>query len=188
MNTTASAFSPASSRSIRNALSIVAGTLVLTALARLRVELPYSVVPVTGQTLGMLLIGAALGGRRAAGTLFLYLLEGACGMPVFAGTAGGAALLLGPTGGYLIGMLLGAFVIGSVLDTSRTEPSLPLIAGAFVLGLIPVFGLGALWLSRFVGTETAIAAGVLPFVPGELVKLAVGATMIRASSRLSRGA
>lgn len=93
---------------------VVAGSLLVALLAQVSIPLPFTPVPVTGQTLGVLLVGGALGSRLGAASLALYLGEGAIGLPVFAGGVGG--LPVGPTGGYLVGFVLMAYVVGYLAE------------------------------------------------------------------------
>jgi biotin transport system substrate-specific component len=154
---------------------LILGSSLLTALmARVEIPLPFTPVPITGQTFAVLLVGAALGSRRGALSMAVYLLEGALGLPVFAGGAAGLARLRGPTGGYLIGFIAAAFVTGWLAergwDRRPATTALAMLTGNAVIYL---FGLP--WLAWFVGgflgPKGALALGLLPFVPGDLLKL-----------------
>ncbi len=154
-------------------LAVVVSSLLLWASAK--VQLPFWPVPMTLQTLAVLAIAGALGRRLGLAAVALYLAEGAAGLPVFAGAPErglGLAYMAGPTGGYLLGFLLAALIVGSL--AGRGPAARP--AGLFLLmlaGLAAVHIPGALWLARFVGPENAIAFGVAPFVPGDVLKAAV---------------
>jgi len=102
---------------LTDALLVVAGSLFVAALAQVSLPLPFTPVPITGQTFAVLLVGAVLGARRGAASLVLYLLEGSLGLPVFANGTNGLARLLGPTGGYLIGFVAAAWIVGYSLNT-----------------------------------------------------------------------
>jgi biotin transport system substrate-specific component len=143
------------------------------------IPLPFSPVPITGQTLAALLIGALLGSRLGALCILLYISEGLLGVPVFAGGSAGLLRLLGPTGGYLAGMVLAAYVTGSLAE--RGWDRRPLTAAlAMLCGNIAIYILGLPWLAHFVGAGHVLAAGLLPFIPGDLLKLAIAATLLPA--------
>ena len=154
-------------------LALVSGGSLLVALAaQIAIPLPFSPVPITGQTLAVLLIGALLGSRRSAGSLSLYLIEGALGLPVFAGGRSGLAYMLGPTGGYLIGFVAAAFVTGWLAERQwdRRARSNVLV---MLLGNVVIYACGLPWLARFVGADRALVLGLYPFIAGDLLKLAL---------------
>ena len=130
------------------------GSLLLAVSAE--VQFPYP-VPMTVQTLVVLLIGAALGARLAAASVALYLIEGLAGLPVFAGAVAGPLYMAGPTGGFLVGFLAAAALIGFVADR-RWDRSWIRLLGSLSLGHAVVFVFGFLWLAQFVGAEKAFAA------------------------------
>ena len=168
-------------RLVRELLVLLLGTVFLALLARIEIRLePFSPVPITGQTLGVLLIGALYGPWRGALCLLAYLGEGAAGLPVFAGGASGAAVLVGPTGGYLIAFPVAAAIVGLLVQPLRGVLSgwraLPgLLIGTIVIYLIGVPGLA---LSTGMGLLTAIEKGMLPFIPGDLIKVVVAAAVL----------
>ncbi len=168
-----------------DAALIVAGSLLVAALAQVVIPLPFTPVPVTGQTLGVLLVGAALGGRRGAASLALYLTEGALGLPVFGGGAAGLARVLGPTGGYLAGFVLAAFVVGYLAERGR-DRRLPASLLVFAAGEAVIFACGLAWLALFVGPAHALAAGLWPFLPGDALKALLAAGLLPAAWRLTR--
>src|SRR5512143_1882057 len=112
MPTLAARSFPRVDRRVRDVLLVVGSSLFVAALAQIRIPLPFTPVPVTGQTLAVLVVGAALGARKGAASLLLYLLAGFAGLPVFSGGSAGGAVILGPTGGYLIGFIVAAYLIG----------------------------------------------------------------------------
>ena len=171
---------PAVDQKIRDLLLVTAGALLVALLAQVRIPLPFTPVPLTGQTFAVLLVGAALGSRRGFASLSLYTLIGAFGLPVFAGGAGGAAYAFGPTGGYLFGFILAAYVTG-LLAERGLERSLRTSLLPFLAGTIIIYALGAGWLAFFVGPQVAFAKGVLPFIPGDLLKLALAALALPAA-------
>jgi biotin transport system substrate-specific component len=164
-------------------LLVAGGSLVVALSAQLAVRLPFTPVPVTGQTLGVLLVGAALGARRGAAALVLYLMEGAAGLPFFAGGMTGAAHLLGPTGGYLLAFPLAALVTGRAAERGWDRSGLT-TAAAMTLGVAVIFAGGIAWLSFFIGWERVWLAGLLPFLPGAILKIAVASAVLPAAWRL----
>ena len=165
------------SAAVSGATLVVLGSLVMAGLAQLAVPLPFTPVPITGQTLGVLLVGAALGSRRGAASMLLYVLEGTAGLPVFAGGMAGPQVLLGPRGGYLIGFVLAAFCVGLAAERGfdRSFRSAVLVFG---LGELVVYAIGVPWLAFFVGADHALAAGFWPFLPGAVVKAAAAGALL----------
>ena len=159
---------------------IVAGTVFIAALAQIAIPVPGSPVPVTGQTLAVYLIGTTYGARLGFATFATYLLAGIAGAPVFAPAATvGLARLTGATGGYLIGMLIAAFVLGALADRKadqKFKTSFP----ALILGSVIVFAFGLTWLHTSLDLTWAqtISAGLTPFIFGEVIKIAITATSL----------
>ena len=158
-------------------LRIAAANLLLILCARVAIPLPWTPVPITGQTFGVMLVAVLLGSHRAAITLLLYLLEGLAGLPVFQPFGlPGAARLAGPTAGYLVASPFAAYVIGWITEERRQrENSYPLarLLGALLTGEAIIFAAGCSWLA-FVSAmdwRQALAAGALPFLPGEILKI-----------------
>lgn len=161
-----------------DAALIVAGTLVVAASAQVSIPLPFTPVPITGQTFGVLLVGMLLGSRRGALSLLLYLLEGASGLPVFAGGVGSLARLIGPTAGYLWSYPIAAFLVGRLTERGWDRSPLRTTL-AMLLGGSLILGMGTLWLSQFTGDlRSAFALGCAPFLPGDLVKSALAAALL----------
>ncbi len=162
----------------RDALLVLAFSLMTALSAQIAVPLPFSPVPLTGQTFGVLLTGALLGPRLGAFAMLLYLAEGACGLPFFAGGAGGAARFAGPTGGYLIAYPLAAALVGWLATRGWDRQPLTMLA-AMLVGSLVIFALGASWLAHFVGgASRALTLGVLPFLPGDAVKALLAAGLL----------
>jgi biotin transport system substrate-specific component len=159
---------------LRDLLIIAGGCLLVAALAQVRLPLPFTPVPLTGQTFAVLLVGATLGSRRGAASLVLYLVSGLAGLPVFTGLGSGLSHLAGPTGGYLIGFIAAAFATGWLcerkLDRRWSTALLPFLVGE---ALIYLFGLP--WLAAFVGISRVMTAGLIPFLPGDAVKVILAA-------------
>jgi biotin transport system substrate-specific component len=151
-----------------------------------QVTIPLWPVPLTLTTLGVLFTGAALGSKRGALALLLYLAEGAVGLPVFAGGASGVAYALGPTGGYLVGFVVAAGIVGLLAE--RGWDRRPIwTALAMVVGNLIIYVLGVTWLAVFLGDlGTALVQGMLIFVIGDLVKIAVAAFALPGGWALAR--
>jgi biotin transport system substrate-specific component len=163
-------------------LALVVGASVLTALAA-RVEIPlgFTPVPITGQTFAVLLTGALLGWSRGAAAMALYLLEGAVGLPVFAGGASGVPRLLGPTGGYLWSYPLAAALTGWLAERGADRRFWSTVL-AMLAGSAVIFALGVTWLATFVG-KAALAKGLLPFIPGDILKAGLAAALLPPARR-----
>ena len=183
-HTSARTLSAARLRAVNIAL-VVAGSLVMTLGAHVAVHVPFSPVPITGQTLALPIVVALLGTRRSVAAMLLYLAEGATGLPVFAPSGvPGFLALIGPTAGYLWSFPLAAYVIGSLFDLGLIDH----VAGralATIAGELVVFSLGVIWLAHFVGIDKAFALGVAPFVIGDALKVAIVATSAGSLSRLA---
>jgi biotin transport system substrate-specific component len=163
---------------LRQAL-LVMGTAAFVALsAQVRFGLPFTPVPVTGQTFAVLLTGALLGSRLGAASLGSYWVMGACGLPFFNGWGGGWAIASGPTGGYVVGFIAAAFVVGWFAERGWDRGRwviVPLLIGNALL-YVP----GLLWLARYVGPHAVWQAGLWPFLPGDLLKLVAAAVALPA--------
>jgi biotin transport system substrate-specific component len=162
-------------RPLVDALWIVAASVFVAACARISFQLPFTPVPITGQTFAVLLTGITLGTRRGFLALALYLLEGWMGLPVFAGGTAGGAILVGKTAGYLWSYPVAAAFVGWLAGKGWDHRPLT-AAGAMSLGSLIILTTGALWLSLFVGgLLPALMLGVVPFLPGDVVKLTLAA-------------
>jgi biotin transport system substrate-specific component len=170
------------SGALRAIVLVVAGTALLTLSAKIKLPLPY--VPMTLQTLVVLLIGAAYGWRLGVTTVIAYLAEGAAGLPVFAGPSGGLAPLVGPTAGYLFGFVAAAFITGW-LSERGWDRSVPWLFAAMGIGHIVILAAGFAWLAFGVrlGIEKAWLVGVVPFIAASVIKNALGAVLIPAIRR-----
>lgn len=161
-------------------IAVLVGSLVLTASSY--VEAPIWPVPITLQTYAVCIIGALCGARLAAVTVTAYLIEGAIGLPVFAGGGAGFAHLIGPTGGYLIGFLFAAPLAGALVD--RGAKSFVALLGVMVFAHALILTLGALRLQLFVGWAQAWTSGVAPFLIGTAIKSLAAAATVRATAPL----
>jgi biotin transport system substrate-specific component len=170
-------------RALRGAILIALGTALRTLSAKVNLPLPY--VPMTLQTLVVLMIGAAYGWRLGAATVIAYLGEGALGLPVFAGPLGGLAPLVGPTAGYLYGFVLAALATGW-LSERGWDRSVPRLFVAMAIGHALILGAGFAWLAfgMKLGVDKAWLVGIVPFIAASLVKNALGAALVPAIRRL----
>ena len=176
----------------RQVVAVAVGSAALAISAQLQV--PMWPVPITAQTLVVLLLGFVLGPKLAMATVLAYLGEGALGLPVFAGLTGGAATLVGPTGGYLWGFVLAASLTGALAQRGWHR-SAPLVAAAMVLGNLVIYAVGASYLTtwlHFMAADTlawgnavkaAWTGGVYPFLIGDAVKIALAMAALPALSR-----
>jgi len=161
----------------RQVAMVLAGSLLVAASAQ--VSVPMYPVPMTLQTLAISLIGLTYGARLAAITLAVYLVQGALGLPVFAGGAATLPYMMGPTGGFLIGFVAMAWATGWLVERGLDRG----IVRLFVASFLPALGLfvpGVLWLWAVtpLSIEGAFAAGALPFLPGAVVKAAIAALIV----------
>jgi biotin transport system substrate-specific component len=164
---------------------VLAGSGLVALAAQVSLRLPFTPVPWTMQPLAVLLVGALLGARRGALALLAYLGEGLSGLPVFANASFGPAALLGPSGGYLVGFVPAAFVTGFLAERGWDRRFVTTWAAMF-LGSVTLFAFGLAWLSRFLGWGGAVAAGLLPFVLGDLLKQVLAALLLPGLWRLRR--
>jgi biotin transport system substrate-specific component len=179
---------PASGNAVlRNVLLVVGGTLLLWLSAKIKV--PFYPVPMTMQPFLVFAIGLAFGSRLAVATVLLYLIQGAVGLPVFAGTPEkgiGLAYMAGPTGGYLVGFLLAAGAVGWLADRGF-DRSMPKAFAACLLGVALIHIPGLLWLGTVIGWDKPVLAlGFTPFILGDLVKALLAALAVPAAWRLLR--
>jgi biotin transport system substrate-specific component len=159
-------------------IAVVAlGTALLALAARIEIPLPFSPVPVTGQTFAVLVIGASLGARLGALTVAAYVLEGLIGLPVLAGGASGVARVTGATGGYLAGFIVAAAVIGWLAERGWMR-AVPTTIAAMLIGEIAIYALGLAWLSRFPLPVGLLDAGLVPFLAGDLYKIALATAVL----------
>lgn len=148
---------------------IVAGSLLIALCAQIQIPLGFTPVPVTLQTFAVLLLGVALGARNAMLAVLVYLAEGMMGFPVMKGGTINPFALIGPTGGYLVGMVAQAYLAGWFFERAhRFSPAILFLAVSATCFI--ELGFGALWLSFFVGAANTLEMGVLPFLPGEALK------------------
>ena len=155
-------------------LLIVAGSLLVALSAQ--IEIPMWPVPVTLQTLAVLLVGGVLGSRLGALALLTYLFEGAIGLPVFAGGASLTAFA-GPTTGYLIGFVAAAFVVGWFCERGW-DRKVGTAVIVMLLGTATIYLFGLPWLAQFTGWSKVLQLGLIPFIPGDILKAIVAAVAL----------
>lgn len=158
-------------------VAVLAGSLLVALSAQIEIELRLSPVPITGQTFAVLLVGAAYGSRLGATTISAYLMEGAAGMPVFAGGSSGIAVLNGPTGGYLFGFVFAAFLVGYLAEHGWARNP-HMTALAMLIGNIIIYTAGITRLQDFVGWEQTWEFGVRDFLPGDAIKILLAAGVL----------
>ena len=156
------------------ALLVVLAVALLTLAAK--VQVPFWPVPMTLQTLVVLLIGATYGARLAGMTLGSYLVIGAIGVPVFASGAG-IAYMFGPTGGYLAGFFVAAVLLGYLADRGMGRSLFSALL-VFAIGEVVIFAFGTAWLATLIGVDRAIAGGLVPFIPAEILKVALASAIL----------
>lgn len=167
---------PVRSVALRRTVQIVLGVAILAALAQVRIQI--GPVPITGQTLGVLLIGGAYGATLGVTTVLAYLLAGGLGLAIFSGGTAGWAVLSGPTAGYLLAFPFAAALVGA-LATRGWDRRPWATAAAMTLGTLVIYGLGLAWLSRFAPDfATTLAWGLWPFVPGDVLKIVLAAGLL----------
>ncbi|HEY1780581.1 MAG TPA: biotin transporter BioY [Roseiarcus sp.] len=182
LHTAPAAVSSPTQRIARGLALALGGSLLLAISAK--VQVPFYPVPLTLQTLVVLLIGATLGARLAAASVALYLVEGLAGLPVFAGAIAGPVYMAGPTGGFLVGFLAAAALIGFVADR-RWDRSWIRLLISLSLGHAIVFAFGFAWLAQLIGAEKAFAAGVAPFALATIVKTLLAVALVGAGRSLA---
>jgi biotin transport system substrate-specific component len=184
-NTIAGVFRPADKvRGIAyDLLIIICGSLLVGISAQIKVYLPFSPVPVTGQTFVVLMLGALFGSYRGGLTMLTYLVEGVLGLPVFTGITGVAALF-GPTGGYLVGFVVAAYLVGRLAELGWDRHVTTTVA-AMLIGDAVLLAFGFVWLTLLLAdVRTAFIAGVVPFIAGDVLKIAIAAAVLPAGWKL----
>lgn len=155
-------------------LFIFSGFLLLTLCAQITIPLPWTPVPITGQTFGVALVALSWGRKRALSIISFYLFAGWAGLPVFAQAKAG--LVFGPTFGYLCGMVLSSYAVGHLSDLGFTKTFIKSLVAAFI-GSMLTFGCGLFVLSFFVPREALLVSGLLPFIPGDILKNTLAAVL-----------
>ena len=166
-----------------DALFVLAGSALIAIAAQIAITVPFSPVPLTMQPLAVLLVGVVLGAKRGAAAAGLYLLEGAIGLPVFAQAKGGVLWLVGPTAGYLLSYPFAAFVAGWFSERGWGSSVGRAVTGMLV-ALVTIYAGGWAWLTVLTDARSAFAAGVAPFLVADMVKIALGASLLPYAQKL----
>ena len=177
------------SRTAWRVLLAFAGSWLVALLAQVEIKLPFTPVPVTGQTLGVLLVGASLGAGLGGVSMLLYLAQGAIGLPFFSGGDAGPEFLRlsAATGGYLWGFVLAAAVVGALAER-KWDRSVRSSIGAMFLGEVVLYAVAIPWLMQAldVSLTRALELGLAPFVVGDTIKLLAAAALLPLAWRVVR--
>lgn len=160
---------------------ILTGTVFLAVMAQIAFPIPGSPVPFTGQTLGVLLLGTAYGAGLGFSTIAFYLLMGMAGAPIFSSGTSGLERIVGPTGGYLVGMLISSLVLGA-LAGRKWDQKIKTVIPTMIIGNSVIFAIGLLWLHQYTGQSWlwTLDKGFTPFIFGEILKIAIASTALPA--------
>ena len=168
---------------IYNTLLIGSSSFLIALSAQLHLPIPFSPVPITAQTLAVLLIAAFLGKKRALAAVSAYILQGSLGLPVFAGGKSGLAVLMGPTGGYIWGFAAAAFVVGYLIEIGWDKKVLQAFL-AMLLGNGLIYLSGLAWLAEFIPLEYLLETGFYPFLAGDLTKILFAVVILSTSGKI----
>jgi biotin transport system substrate-specific component len=170
---------------LTNVLLVLAGTGFVALAAQVSISLPFTPVPITGQTFAVVLVGASLGALLGLASLGLYVFVGALGAPIYADHTHGWDVLTGPTGGYILGFVLAAVMTG-YLAQHRWDRRFSSAVAAMLTGNVVIYLTGLPWLAHEIGTdlEGTLEAGLYPFVVGDLLKLYLAGALLPAAWRL----
>lgn len=172
---------------VRTVVLVLGAALLTAAASQLRIPLPFTPVPITGGTFAVLLTGAALGPARGAAGQMTYLALGAAGLPFFAGGSSGLSYLTGASGGYLVGFVLAAALVGACARRGWDRRPLGMV-GTFALGSAVIYAVGVPWMGVVggYGPGQAILLGMLPFLVGDALKALGAAAALPATWHLAR--
>lgn len=164
---------------------IIGGSLFIALMSQLSILLPFTPVPFTGQTFAIMLISVLFGGKRAVFTVSAYLTEGICGLPVFSSGGFGMMHLLGPSGGYLIGFLFASYFVGNLSDKGLSKYFWSMIMMMILAHLI-IYSCGLINLSRFFAFNQIFNLGLIPFLPGDALKIMILSAIIPMSKKIMK--
>lgn len=168
---------------IYNTLLIGSASVLIALSAQIYLPLPFSPVPITAQTLAVLLTAAFLGKRRALAAVSAYILQGSLGLPVFAGGKSGLAVLMGPTGGYIWGFAAAAFVVGYLIEIGWDRKILKAFS-AMLLGSGLIYLCGLAWLAEYIPLELLLETGFYPFLAGDLTKIFIAVLILSTTGKI----
>lgn len=172
---------------VADLLLVLSGTAI-TALAA-QLYIPNEPVPFTFQTLAVLLVGSALGSTRGAASMFLYAVLGGAGLPLFSEHSSGWNVLFGATGGYIIGFIIAAALVGWLAEKGWSQTGLGML-GSYAIGSLVIYALGSAWLTyavlggEWLGAQGGLAYGVIPFLAFDAIKAFVAAAILPEAWRL----
>jgi biotin transport system substrate-specific component len=165
---------------IYDLLLILGGSLFIALSAQLAIGWP---VPITMQTFAVLVIGILFGPKLGSLTVGLYLAEGLAGLPVFSHGLGGLLVLRGATGGYLVGFLAAAYMTG-LLAKIGWDRKIATTILAMIIGNLIIYTFGFFWFAHLAGTRIALVSGIYPFIPGDIIKIALAAVLLPSGWKL----
>lgn len=170
---------------LTDALLVLVGTAFVAIAAQVSIPLPFTPVPITGQTFAVVLVGASLGPLLGLSSLVLYWLVGIAGAPVYADQTSGWETFVGPTGGYIVGFMLAAMATGYLAER-RWDRRFPSSVAAMLTGNVLIYIPGLLWLAHALdtGLEETLELGLYPFVVGDLLKLYLAGALLPLAWRL----
>ena len=168
-----------------NLVIALSGSVLLALLTRLSIPVPFSPVPITGQTFGILFLGAVLGSRIGTLSIIMYISEGLIGLPVFAGGSMGFLYLLGPTGGYLIGFIPAVYLVGYLSERGWLN-NFTFAFLTMIIGTTIIFIFGISWLAITAGFKTALSIGLYPYLPGAAVKIILATGIVYSINRFNK--
>ena len=166
-----------------DALCIILGSVFVGLSSQFTIYTPWSPVPISGQTFAVLLTGSVLGAKRGGLSMALYLAGGVMGLPVFAGGTGGAAVLLGPSAGYLAGFIPAAMAVGALAENGFDKRWYTLLT-AFTVGQAIIYACGISRLAAFVDVQQVLKVGVLPFLIGDAIKAGLAMILLPSAWKL----
>ncbi|MDA3871286.1 MAG: biotin transporter BioY [Candidatus Marinimicrobia bacterium] len=168
-----------------NVMLVLSGSILIALFSQIAINIPFSLVPITGQTLAIMLVGALLGSKKGSLSVITYLTEGVIGIPVFANFSGGIQHLIGPTGGYLISFVFVAFIIGYLFEKGFDKSLIKNLIAIFLSHII-IFGIGLTWLGLYIGSDKVFAIGLFPFIPGAIIKISVFLSLVYGKNYLDK--
>ena len=160
-----------------NIFMVLFSSFLIAVLAQISIPIPFSPVPITGQTIGVVLVGSLLGSKKGAAAICLYIFEGVMGLPVFAQMKAGPNVLFGPTAGYIYGFIIAAYIAGILSEKGFTKNLTQCFVSCFISTTIILLS-GTLYLAFFKGVNDALVLGFYPFLVGDIVKSAATALLI----------
>jgi biotin transport system substrate-specific component len=171
---------------LTDTLLVLAGTAIVSIAAQISISLPFTPVPVTGQTFAVLLVGASLGAVRGTSSLLLYLLLGIAGAPIYADHKHGWDVIVSASGGYIVGFVIAAALTGYLAERRHWDRKFSSAVSAMLTGNVIIYLVGLPWLAVVLNTnlEKTLEYGLYPFVPGDVFKLYIAAALLPGAWRV----